>query len=186
MEDTPTMPQLQLLNIPTHKDGEGLRIIHGIGTTYLDFGTMILNDDLSSRVKSLEHQFQRDCNAINWNILQAWVSGEGRKPVTWKTLVTVLKEIQLEVLARKIEICIAGPFSTTSGNEPGNGDKSLTATEPPPNTTASNESTTLVSPHSTTVSFNSHSSSSVFTCASLVIAFLVLLVAALVAMLFWK
>ena len=211
MEDIPTMPKLQLLKLPANQDGEDLRIVEDIGTHYLDFGTKLLNDKQGSRVKALEHQFQRDCNAINWKILQAWISGEGREPISWKTLVTVLKEIQLGVLARKIETSLAHHAGSLSSQrkalskESTNPGSSLpgTVTEAvippttkeavippsiketviPPTTTSWNEQTVLVRPHSTTGSFITQNSSSIFFFTSLAIAFIVLLIAMLVALL---
>ena len=106
MEDSPTMNQLILLELPGNQESEYLRILQEIGTNYLNFGTRLLNDKRGSRVKSFEHECGKNCSLINWHILQVWVSGEGRKPITWKTLVTVLKEVQLEELARKIKSCL--------------------------------------------------------------------------------
>ena len=157
MEDIPTMPQLQLLKLPADQEGDDMRIVQEIGTNYLRFGTMLLNDEQGSLVKSFQHQFQRDCSSINWNILQKWVSGVGRKPTNWKTLVTVLKEAQLEELARKIENCLA-------------------------NHNEINESANLGIPHSTTGNTIPHSLS----IKSWVIIFLVGVVAILVALLVTK
>ena len=191
------MPQLQLLKLPTNDDHKDLRIIRDIGTHYLDFGTRLLNDKQGSWVKSLEHQFQRDCNAINWNILHMWISGEGRKPISWETLVTVLKEIQLGVLAQKIETFLAHhagsketviPPTTKETVIPPTSEEAvipLTIKETviPPTTTSWNEPTVLVRPQSTTGSFITQNSSSIFLFTSLAIAFIVLLIAVLVALL---
>ena len=197
MEDIPTMPQLQLLELSANQDGEDLRIVQDIGTHYLNFGTRLLNDEQGSQVKSLEHQFQRDCNAINWNILQAWISGKGRKPISWKTLVTVLREIQLEVLAQKIETSLAHHSGFTASSSSGqrktksdkstNADRFLTGTIAeaviPPTTTTQSELTVLVRPHSTAGSFIAQISSNIFLFTSLAIAFIVLLIAVLVVQL---
>ena len=96
------MPQLQLLKSPTSSE-RGLCIVHQIGSSYTSFGTNILHDDSGSRVKALEHQFQRDSSSINWEILRLWLNGKGRKPVTWATLVKVLREIEMNHLVHNIE-----------------------------------------------------------------------------------
>ena len=48
------------------------------------------------------HEHQRDAELINLKILQKWINGVGQ-PVSWDTLVQVLKDIQLHELARKVE-----------------------------------------------------------------------------------
>ena len=47
------------------------------------------------------HEHQRDTELINLKILQKWINGVGQ-PVSWATLVQVLKDIQLNELARKV------------------------------------------------------------------------------------
>ena len=36
-------------------------------------------------------------------VLQQWITGNGKHPVTWKTLTGVLFDIELSVLAQEIE-----------------------------------------------------------------------------------
>ena len=54
---------------------------------------------------------------MNLLILQEWLEGKGRKPVTWGTLLETLQRIGLRELAREIQ-----DVKTTTG----------TADEPPP------------------------------------------------------
>ena len=44
-----------------------------------------------------------DANEINIEIIEEWVAGRGKHPVTWKTLTKVLHDIELSTLAREIE-----------------------------------------------------------------------------------
>ena len=44
-----------------------------------------------------------DANEINIEIIEEWVAGKGKQPVTWKTLTQVLCDIELSVLAGEIE-----------------------------------------------------------------------------------
>ena len=41
---------------------------------------------------------------INKEILEQWITGRGKHPVTWKTLTEVLHDIDLNTLAREIEV----------------------------------------------------------------------------------
>ena len=42
-------------------------------------------------------------NEINIEIIEEWVAGKGKHPVTWKTLTQVLRDIELSTLAGEIE-----------------------------------------------------------------------------------
>ena len=73
-----------------------------VATKYGELGTFLLNDDgLRVRIMALKHL--NDAEEINVEVLQKWVTGRGRQPVTWTTLVEVLRDIELSVLAGDIE-----------------------------------------------------------------------------------
>ena len=44
-----------------------------------------------------------DSNEINIEIIEEWIAGKGKHPVTWKTLIKVLRDIELSTLAEEIE-----------------------------------------------------------------------------------
>ena len=46
-------------------------------------------------VEALELEHQRNAEQITQAILRRWIDGRGRKPITWRTLVDVLRECQL-------------------------------------------------------------------------------------------
>ena len=97
MDDKPSIEDL--LNF---KDGTSkINITSRISTKYFDFGIQLLHD--FNYVKSLEQQYNRDSEKINTHILQKWLGGTGRKPISWATLVDVLRDIQLGELADQIE-----------------------------------------------------------------------------------
>ena len=87
-----------LLNFPGK-----VNIVQQIGTTSTVFGTFLLNDDNQVRVTALAKQCSNDASEINMAILREWLQGSGVKPVTWGTLVEVLKNCRLDELAEKIE-----------------------------------------------------------------------------------
>ena len=80
-----------------------INIPERIGTRYTSFGILLLEDVTGSRVESLIHKHQGDSEQINRMILQEWIAGNGRHPVTWKTLVDVLRDIDLNALAAEIK-----------------------------------------------------------------------------------
>ena len=68
----------------------------------MEFGTFLLDDRTGARVRNLEHLHQRHAEHINTAILQEWLTGSGKKPVSWATLVEVLRDIELYTLADDI------------------------------------------------------------------------------------
>ena len=91
---------------------------------------MFGDDLLEGRMKLVNnfiHKCRGDPECIILEILQTWLEGRGRKPVTWETFVTALERIRLQTLARDIRQCLptiasSVPQETTTG----------TADEPPP------------------------------------------------------
>ena len=51
----------------------------------------------------MAHKHLNDAERINEEILEKWLVGKGKQPVTWATLVEVLRDIELSVLADDIE-----------------------------------------------------------------------------------
>ena len=106
----PTLPELLRF---TCADKRVINIPVEIATKYVRFGTFLLDDRTGSRVKIMAHKHLNDAERINTEILQEWLTGRGKQPVTWTTLVKVLCDIELSTLAGKIEAvkCPAGPVS---------------------------------------------------------------------------
>ena len=78
-----------------------IEIFKEIGCKYYRFGINLLNDDRGTFITSIEHKFRSDPDEINLRILQEWVSGRG-KPLTWDSLIEVLRDIELDRLADEI------------------------------------------------------------------------------------
>ena len=51
----------------------------------------------------MAHKHSNDAERINMEILEEWLVGRGKQPVTWATLVEVLRDIELSILADDIE-----------------------------------------------------------------------------------
>ena len=80
-----------------------INIPREIGTQYRSFGIHLLQDSTGSRITALDTREGRNPESINTAILELWLSGEGVKPKTWGTLVSVLSKSDKGELARKIE-----------------------------------------------------------------------------------
>ena len=56
-----------------------------------------------ARVNSIAHKHKNDVEQINCEIIQQWIAGRGKRPVTWETLTEVLRDSELTTLAGEIE-----------------------------------------------------------------------------------
>ena len=70
---------------------------------YDDFGILLLEDDNGDRTDAIVRELHERAEDINKRIFRLWVKGEGLKPVSWATLVSVLLDIGLNALARDIQ-----------------------------------------------------------------------------------
>ena len=97
-----------LLSFPASADGRKLNIISGIGTFYISFGLLLLEDDKGNEIYAIEKELQKNASDINNRILYLWLNGKGKQPVTWETLIGVMKQVDgLQVLACDIENCFS-------------------------------------------------------------------------------
>ena len=81
-----------------------INIPQEIGIKYYQFGLLLLEDDTGARIQALTHKHMKDPEQINMEVLQQWMTGKGKLPISWKTLAEVLHDIELSTLARDIEI----------------------------------------------------------------------------------
>ena len=80
-----------------------INIPQEIGVKYFQLGLLLLEDDTGARIQALTHKHMKHAEQINMEILQQWLTGRGRHPITWKTLTKVLQNIELSTLAGEIE-----------------------------------------------------------------------------------
>ena len=100
LESQPTLPEL--LNLKT-SSGSTLSIVQEIGTHYPILGPLLLNDDTGAVTSAIVSQYQRDADAINQEILIRWLQGQGKQPLTWSTLIGVVRDMELPDLAQDIQ-----------------------------------------------------------------------------------
>ena len=83
--------------------GSQINILEKVGVKYFDFGLYLLNDDNGTQLSIIEKNNKGDIISIVREIVQKWLAGNGR-PVSWVTLISVLKDIKLIRLAENIEL----------------------------------------------------------------------------------
>ena len=96
----PTLPEL--LKFKT-SSGSTVNIFQEIGTCYSALGPLLLKDGTGAVTEAIISNHRRDADAINHEILTQWLWGKGKHPVTWSTLIDVLKDIKLSELAEVIQ-----------------------------------------------------------------------------------
>ena len=96
----PTLPVL--LKFKT-SSGSTVNIVEQIGTHYSTLGPLLLNDDTGALISAITNQHHHNAVAINQEILTQWLQGRGKLPVTWCTLVDVLRDVGLSELTEMIQ-----------------------------------------------------------------------------------
>ena len=89
--------------------GTNINVIQRIGVNYSTFGIFLLNDDNGTLVDALKFQHLLIAENITRDILQRWLAGGGRQPVSWATLIGVLRQSSLNTLADQIEAATKPP-----------------------------------------------------------------------------
>ena len=79
-----------------------INISQEIGTKCFMFGVVLLNDKTGAQVNAITTQYRDNAEQINLEILRTWIGGKG-KPLSWDTLINVLKAIGLGTLASDIQ-----------------------------------------------------------------------------------
>ena len=83
------MPELLSLSV------KKVNVAVEVGVRYSSFGIFLLNDANGAIVQALEMEHHWNPQRINMAILQRWLQGMGVKPVTWSTLLDVLRIIEI-------------------------------------------------------------------------------------------
>ena len=68
----------------------------------MTFGILLLEEKTGGRVSAIAHKHNYDYEQTSLEILEDWISGRGKQPVTWNTLIEVLYDVELSTLAREI------------------------------------------------------------------------------------
>ena len=81
-----------------------INIPQEVGVKYYQFGLLLLEDVTGARIRSIAHKHMKDAEQISMEVLEEWIIGRGKHPITWKTLAGVLHDIELCTLASEIEV----------------------------------------------------------------------------------
>ena len=104
----------ELLNFKTSSDST-VNIVEQIGIHYSKLGPLLLSDDTGAVTSAIVSQYQLNADAINQEILTRWLQGQGKKPVSWSTLIDVLRAVGLLQLSQMIQENLTSSTTQTSG-----------------------------------------------------------------------
>ena len=82
---------------------KAFNVAEHVGTKYMKLGIFLLNDETGVIVKALKKEYLLNADDINMAIFSQWLQGKGAQPVTWSTLIDVLRKIDLCTLADDIK-----------------------------------------------------------------------------------
>eukprot|EP00731_Ephydatia_muelleri_P033539 Em0032g1a len=99
----PTVKLLTDLSILVDGMKKYVSIILRTSNCYTKLAMYLLNDDNCDIVDSLKEKCRGDPVEIVTAVYKKWINGAGRQPVTWQTLLDVLREIEQNSLAEDIE-----------------------------------------------------------------------------------
>ena len=68
----------------------------------MNFGILLLEDENGARTQSIIHECRDNSEQITMKVLQEWIAGRGKLPVSWDTLIKVLRDIDFGPLADDI------------------------------------------------------------------------------------
>ena len=91
---------MELICLSTTKGN--VNLAESIGVHYDVFGILLLEDAEGNLVSAMEEELGRNSTKINRRIFQLWLQGKGKRPVSWDTLVSVLKDTGLNKLASDV------------------------------------------------------------------------------------
>ena len=86
-----------------------INIPQQIGSKYSFFGVLLLNDETGAEVSAIVTKYRDDAEQINLEVLRQWIGGKG-KPLSWDTLIDVLKRVELNTLADDIQDSLQNQF----------------------------------------------------------------------------
>ena len=99
--EPPSLPLL--LHFPTLRECKEVSIPERIGTYFKQFGIFLLEDVGGQKVNIIQYEMKDRVIEVVIQIFQKWLNGEGSKPVTWATLIHILKKSSLHTLSDKIK-----------------------------------------------------------------------------------
>ena len=82
---------------------EKIKIIDRLSPHWNRFGVLLAFDDNGTQVETIDKKHRGDPLACCQAMFQHWLSGNGRKPLSWRTLIELLEDSDQELLAGEVQ-----------------------------------------------------------------------------------
>ena len=69
-------------------------------------GDLLEFDDVGTRLLELEENNRGNPETCCRDMFQLWLMGDGKRPCSWRTLIEILQDSELDVLAREIKAAL--------------------------------------------------------------------------------
>ena len=96
----PTLLQLTYMVAPSGKE---VRIIKNIAAKWKEVGALFNFDPTGYTIDLIDTHNQSKPMACCTDTMKVWLGGRGRKPISWATLVEVLRNAEFNVLADEVD-----------------------------------------------------------------------------------
>lgn len=96
-------PSLLVLEDFTLKSGERINILEKVGEEFIRFGTHLLLDEEGTTMATIKSDCLGRAADIKMEIIRRWRRGQGKSPISWATLIDVLKICKFNALAIEVE-----------------------------------------------------------------------------------
>ena len=97
-------PSIHLLSMLKTKSGAKINIIDQVAPYWPDFALKLDFDPCGGTIQIIEKKCHHDPKDCCREVMQLWLEGKGsRQPATWKLLVEILHECDLNTLAGKVQ-----------------------------------------------------------------------------------
>ena len=94
---------LQHLNSLKPPSGKEVKIIANLAPYWKYFGVHLDFDETGRTLDLIDRDNQYNSRDCCKKMMEDWLSGQGRQPATWTTLIEMLKEAKYNILAMDLE-----------------------------------------------------------------------------------
>ena len=100
LDTEPTLAKLSLLK---SADGKKIQIIKRVAPSWRNLGILLDFDSNGTELAIIDKKHHGDPESCCQAMFQCWLNGSGRGPHTWRTLIELIKDCDMEVLAIEVE-----------------------------------------------------------------------------------
>ena len=98
--DRPTIAHL--IELPC-KGGGSIKTVQQCSSKYYNIGVFLLSDFNAHIVQSLVMEHKNVNEDIMKAVFKKWIDGTGKTPISWNTLIKVLRQVELGTLADELQ-----------------------------------------------------------------------------------